>query len=102
MQDHPDIRTMAPRRWIGLAAALACIAVTPSPAVASWPTDPTVNLPVCTEDFDQEFPAILPDGAGGAFIVWQDFRNDANYQIFAQRVSADGVAQWNPNGIPIC
>ncbi|NOT32753.1 MAG: T9SS type A sorting domain-containing protein [Candidatus Eisenbacteria bacterium] len=103
MQDHRHIiRTRTPQRWIGLAAMLACIVVAPYPAVASWPTDPTVNLGVCTADFDQEFPAILPDGSGGAFIVWQDYRNESNYQIFAQRVSADGVAQWGANGIPIC
>lgn len=102
MQDHPYTRTMATRRWIGLAAMLACIAMVPSPAVASWPSDPTVNLGVCTEDFDQQFPAILPDGTGGAYIVWQDYRNAAYYQIFAQHVSANGVAQWSPNGIPIC
>ena len=102
MQAHPHIRTMAPRRWIGLAAVLACIGAAPSPALASWPADPTVNLGVCTENFAQEFPAILPDGSGGAFIAWQDFRNDGNYQVFAQRVSASGLPLWSPNGIPVC
>ncbi len=33
------------------------------------------------------------DGAGGAFAVWEDGRNDAG-DIFAQHVDAGGVTQW--------
>ena len=46
-------------------------------------------------------PQLIPTGDGGAFIVWQDYRN-GNYDIYAQRVYATGYGQWTANGHPIC
>lgn len=40
---------------------------------------------------------VAPDGVGGAFIVWQDLRNnqgDGNWDIYAQRVDARGNRLW--------
>jgi hypothetical protein len=45
-------------------------------------------------------PSIISDGAGGAIVVWEDGRND-NFDVFAQKISADGSVQWTPNGVPI-
>jgi len=50
----------------------------------------------------QTTPALLPDGSGGAFLVWTDLRNGFNYKLYAQRIDANGIAQWAPEGIPIC
>jgi hypothetical protein len=50
-------------------------------------------------------PRLVNDGSGGAIISWQDGRTHDNaYQsgIYAQRVNADGDAQWTGNGITIC
>jgi predicted lipoprotein with Yx(FWY)xxD motif len=44
---------------------------------------------VCTAMGNQDFPAIISDGAGGAFLAWQDFRS-ANWDIFGMRVNAAG------------
>jgi hypothetical protein len=84
-----------------LLAVLGGFIAVASPAHAAWPSDPNANLPVCTADFDQEFPAMLPDGAGGVFVVWQDYRN-SEYDLYGQRISASGVAQWGTNGIVVC
>jgi len=46
--------------------------------------------------------AMIPDGAGGATVTWQDFRNNTNYNIFAQRVNNTGATQWAPNGVEVC
>jgi hypothetical protein len=46
--------------------------------------------------------ALIPDGAGGATVTWQDFRNGSNYNIFAQRVNATGATQWILNGVEVC
>lgn len=49
-------------------------------------------------------PAIAPDGAGGAFVVWQDGRSattNAN-DIYAQRVTSSGTPAWTANGIAVC
>jgi hypothetical protein len=52
---------------------------------------------------------MVPDGAGGAIIAWQDCRyyNDGNFScdfnrdIFAQRVDANGNRFWNTDGIAV-
>jgi hypothetical protein len=68
-----------------------------SPACATWPNDPTVNVPVCTVgSYLQYVQGIAPDGAGGAIILWQDTRS--TYSLYAQRISSKGVAMWGTNG----
>lgn len=61
------------------------------------------GIPVCTAAGHQnnESVVIIPDGAGGSIIVWEDERSGES-DIYAQRVDALGVPQWAPNGIPVC
>jgi hypothetical protein len=73
----------------------------PSLAAAAWPTDPTVNLPICTAAANQHYPAIVSDGAGGAIISWQDGRNGVDYDLYAQRISAAGTVLWTANGVAL-
>jgi len=46
----------------------------------------------------------LVSDAGGAIICWEDRRNNAvtGYDIYAQKVSSGGVAQWAVNGVAAC
>jgi hypothetical protein len=44
---------------------------------------------------------IVSDNAGGAIIAWRDTRS-VNWDVYAQRVNASGVAQWTANGVPLC
>jgi FlgD Ig-like domain len=67
--------------------------------VPQWTTDGVI---VCGAAQGEYAPAIVADGAGGAFITWQDGRNGADYNIYAQRVSAAGVMQWTPDGVAVC
>ncbi len=62
------------------------------------------GLGICTATNSQFYPALAADGAGGLFIVWQDFRSGTDNHIFAQRVSGSGVvpANWPANGTPVC
>ncbi len=46
-------------------------------------------------------PTATTDGSGGIIITWQDKRN-GKYEIFAQRMNADGNALWTIDGIAIC
>jgi len=60
------------------------------------------GVSICNAINHQIDPVICIDGSGGAFIVWGDKRNGNNYQIYAQRVDANGNIQWSENGIVIC
>lgn len=49
-------------------------------------------------------PMLTSDGFGGAIIVWTDSRNDptySNWDIYAQRLSADGHFMWEIDGLLI-
>jgi len=57
------------------------------------------GLPVCIDGAYQYEPRILADPAGGAFVAWDDNRYHQGYEnIFAQRLAADGMELWTPNG----
>ena len=67
-----------------------------------WATNGKV---VCNAAKDQSYPSILSDGAGGAFVAWQDNRNGTvavpNYDVYAQRLKSDGTPLWTANGTAI-
>lgn len=51
---------------------------------------------------DQQSAKSVSDGAGGAIVIWRDFRNGSHWDIFAQRVTALGEPLWATNGVPVC
>lgn len=53
------------------------------------------GLVICSQTGTQQNPHLCTDGAGGAIIVWDDQRS-GNWDVWAQRVNAAGVVQWNP------
>ncbi len=62
-----------------------------------WAPD---GVPISVQPESQLDPNIQPDGLGGAIIAWRDERS-GTYHVYAQRITADGVVQWTPNGIAI-
>ncbi|MEO5988972.1 MAG: hypothetical protein ABIU54_06015 [Candidatus Eisenbacteria bacterium] len=48
------------------------------------------GLPLCTAAGDQQFPTIAIDGAGGAFVSWQDRRNGSNNDIYVHHLNQGG------------
>jgi hypothetical protein len=61
---------------------------------------PALGVAVCTEPSYQIEAEIIPDGAGGAIVTWEDIRS-GNAAIYAQRVDAGGVVQWTTDGVLI-
>ncbi len=57
---------------------------------------------ICTDPEGQAYQQITSDGAGGAIITWQDYRSTIKYDIYAQRIDANGIVQWTSNGVAIC
>jgi hypothetical protein len=85
-----------------LRIALALLALTPELAGAAWPHNlSNGGVAVSTAAQEQQSPAIVADGSGGAIVVWQDRRN-LNFDIFAQRLNARGELQWPANGVSLC
>ena len=70
-----------------------------SPALAAWPNDPTINVPVCTASGTQQASVGVSDGAGGMIMAWEDQRN--GYHLYAQRISSAGVPLWTADGVQL-
>ena len=65
-----------------------------------WTAD---GVGVCTSAYTPSalYPQIVSDGAGGAIIAWQDYRDGAHNFVYAQRVNAAGSILWTAGGVGI-
>ena len=65
------------------------------------------GVPVYRGEGDQYDPVLIADGEGGAIFAWWDI-STPDWNIFAQRLSADGKPMWNSSDgaestpIPVC
>jgi len=57
-------------------------------------------VPISTAAGYQYSPTIVTDGSGGAIITWHDYRS-GNYDIYAQRINANGNVLWTTDGVAI-
>lgn len=67
--------------------------------VALWASD---GAAICTAAQDQYNARIVADGTGGAMIAWRDYRGGVTIDMYAQRVSDGGAAQWTSGGVLVC
>jgi len=68
--------------------------------VPLWTAD---GVALCTAAGNQQYPTIVSDGLVGAIVTWQDDRGGvANTDIYAQRVTKDGLVPWTPDGVALC
>jgi hypothetical protein len=58
---------------------------------------------VCGAPGEQVAPRAAVDGAGGAFVVWQDMRTDVRGDIYTQHVTSSGVIAdgWPEEGLGV-
>jgi len=71
-----------------------------SGGVAQWTAN---GKAVCTAADSQTLPVIATDGSGGAFIAWKENRTSAyGYDIYIQRVLADGSMDLDTDGEQVC
>ena len=64
------------------------------------------GVPVCAAANNQINQTILSDGAGGAYIAWQDFRKGTEYDVYVQHINANGAMvgnqRWVADGLGVC
>ena len=58
------------------------------------------GMPVVAEDGDQAAPQITEDMDGYTYVVWR--QSVLDYDIFCQRLSPEGIIQFEETGIPVC
>ncbi len=64
----------------------------------AWATN---GVAVVMKPLEQQDAKLIPDGAGGAIVVWQD-SSAAGFDVYAQRISASGMPLWTAGGVAIC
>lgn len=67
-------------------------------AFAQWPDDPATNLAVADRTGGQTIPLVATAPDGSTYIGWFDPAS-GNFDVYLQRLNADGVEQWPHNGI---
>lgn len=85
-------------RYLSFLLLVTCL-LYPLLAFAQWVPNGNVLSTALT---DQWSLACVSDGAGGEIVVWSDYRNGTDYDIYAQRIDASGEVRWTVNGIPVC
>ncbi|MGD1047742.1 MAG: FlgD immunoglobulin-like domain containing protein [Candidatus Krumholzibacteriaceae bacterium] len=81
--------------------ALLCLVLSlglPSSGQAQWRQN---GVPIAALAGVQDESQIVGDGYGGAYIVWRDYRNSAQADIYIQRVNARGEIAWTDGGIAV-
>ncbi len=58
-------------------------------------------VPICLEKNFQKNISINSDTLNNIFLVWEDFRNDLNGDIYVQKIDLFGKPFWKINGFPV-
>src|SRR6185503_14030260 len=72
-------------------------------AAPGWPSQGRSICGAAGNQWTYQRP-IIPDGAGGALIAWQDTRDMTSFDIYVQRVLGNGAIgpQWPEDGKLMC
>lgn len=65
---------------------------------ALWTPD---GVPICVAAGNQFNPVLIPDGAHGAILAWEDNRNPEG-DLYIQRIDSTGAALWTDDGVAVC
>ena len=68
------------------------------------PAWPAAGCVVCAAGDLREHARLVPDGAGGAIVSWQDGRSGTNYDVYAHHVRSTGTVDpgWPADGRALC
>ena len=77
---------------------VSLFSLSPFVSFSQWSTDPAVNNPINTLSGEQAIPKIATCPNGDTYIAF--FSNESgNYNVRMQRLNAQGVPQWETDGI---
>ncbi len=71
--------------------------------MSPWPSSRAEHgVPVCTAIGDQWSPVLAPDGVGGAYVCWADYRGIGG-PVYIQHIEASGLpaSGWLADGMPV-
>ena len=83
------------------AAVLLAITLSTPAAAETWPED---GAPIAVFPCAQSATVAVPDGMGGAYVVWTDDRGCSRNEVYVLRLSGFGpqAPGWPASGMPVC
>lgn len=64
---------------------------------------PADGIALCDTANSKNYAEMLPDGTGGAIVLWMDQRDPVTeHDIYAQRIDGSGTRMWPTDGVAIC
>jgi len=82
---------------LAILCVVGYLALGAAPLKAEWIQN---GVGICTTTSSKTVPQIASDGNGGAIVTWGEYRTTWN--IYAQRVDANGAVLWGAPGIAVC
>lgn len=64
-----------------------------------WSDD---GLPICSSSNDQQGVQMARDGDGNAYLIWSDYRRNEDFDIYVQKINANGTRLWSDEGVAVC
>ncbi|MDP4199548.1 MAG: T9SS type A sorting domain-containing protein [Bacteroidota bacterium] len=97
------MRSSQPKARFASILAILCFFAVPRTTISqtNWFGDSTRNTMVCDTVGQQDYPAVISDGADGAIIVWEDARASGSFLIYGQRLDRYGFPMWPRQGIAL-
>ncbi|MBN1886045.1 MAG: T9SS type A sorting domain-containing protein [Candidatus Krumholzibacteriota bacterium] len=83
-----------------LAAAISCllICLAAPGANAQWAEH---GVPVVAQPNSQSYNCMVSDWNDGAYVAWEDYRNNAHYEVYLQRLGPFGDPLWAVDGVDV-
>lgn len=60
------------------------------------------GLLVSDETSQQNDPVVTESGNGDVIIAWIEYTNEWSTDVYAQKISSEGILQWAAEGVPLC
>jgi hypothetical protein len=79
-------------------AAVILFLAAPWPAAAQWSAYASRNRAIADRTDEQVQPKIVARADGGCYVAWFDNAN-GGYDVYLQRLDAEGVEMWAHNGV---
>lgn len=70
--------------------------------IAQWTNDPSINTKLVINSSDPINISGVNDGKGGAFIVWQDHKNNSHDAVFFMHADGNGRITFRADGKKVC
>jgi hypothetical protein len=92
--DLPEKQSTIAKKALLLLLVICCT------ANSQWNAE---GIPVMDTSTSQNYlyPEIVTDGKGGCYVIWNDFRNGTDHNVYVQRLDKSGKEIYPHNGIAV-